>query len=145
MVGRIPSELEREGFMGTVTVRELKVKDVFTITRMLAKVKLPQRTGDETTYGIAILMAALRDASDDLMAWMADMSGMKSAEFAELPAASVLDTIEGIARQEGIKGFFDRLSAILDQAKNLGNDTAGPTSTLTNSAGSDTQSLPPKS
>jgi hypothetical protein len=128
-------------------VRELKVKDVFAITRMLSKVKLPQRTGDDQAYGIAILLAALRDASDDIMAWMADMVQIKPEEFAELPAVTIIDVVEGIAGQAGAKDFFARLFKRLDTylGKLSVSDTAGQTSTSEPLASSDMANSPEKS
>ena len=105
-------------------VRELTVKDVFAVTRMLGKVQLPERKDDAQGYGIAIVFAALRDAEEDLKEWLADMVGKTKAEFEAMPPSAILDVIEGIMAQDGAKDFFVRLSKLLG-SPSFSSGTAG--------------------
>lgn len=114
-----------------IKVRDLTTRDVFTLTRMLTNVKLPPPAGDPSSYQLAILMAALRDAQEDLTAWLAEMAGMKKADLLDGPPSRLLDIFDGIRSQEGARDFFERLLLMLGiRGKPSASDMAGPMAIL---------------
>lgn len=114
-------------------VREFKAKDVKRLTKLVGKVKLPAANENAAEYGLAIIQTAVQEAADEVWDWLADMAGMKTAEFDEQPASSVLDVIDGIAKQESARDFFGRLGQMLGgiTARSSGNGTDGQTITST--------------
>lgn len=107
-------------------IRTLTVKDVFTLTRALSRVKPPDNTGNAQQFGLSLILSAFRDAEDELIAWLADMAGVEKEDFATMPAAAVLEVIEAISQQEGAKDFFGRLSKLLG-VRSSSPPTTGPT------------------
>jgi len=92
---------------------------------MLSKVKLPERSGDAQSYGLAVILAALRDVGPDAMAWLADVAQVDSKDFETMPPTAVLDVAEAIAAQEEARDFFDRLLRLLGMSSK--GATAGQT------------------
>jgi hypothetical protein len=132
-------------------VRELKVKDLTTVIRIVEEGKLLTRFGEGGKFTIREILTTLLELEPRIKAWMADMANLKDAqELDELPVGAFLDIIESIANQEGVRDFFGRLSRALniklgDMAKNSVKDTAGQTSTLETLASSDMPNSPEKS
>jgi len=94
-------------------VRKLTVRDVFTLTAMLSKVKLPERSDDAQSYGLAVILAALRDVGPDMEAWLADMAQSPPDLFRDMAPTAIMDVVEGIISQEEARDFFGRLSKLL--------------------------------
>lgn len=115
-------------------VRQLAVKDVFTLARMVGKLHLKPRDDGQSLmlYGQELLAEAVDKCGDDAMAWLADMAGMDAETFADRPAATVVDVIEAIVAQDGARDFFGKLWRLLP--KSSSNDMAGQTTPSSDSA-----------
>ncbi len=61
-----------------------------------------------TELGIVLFQSVFTEAEDDLKAWLADLIGKKVEEFEAMPATTVLDIVEELIKQEGIRDFFGR-------------------------------------
>ena len=94
-----------------VTVRELTVDDVFAVGHLLGSVKVPEGK-DPQAVGLSMMQSALADGGPEIKAWLADMSGMTPEDFGKLPAATVLDVIEQLKAQDGIRDFFARAARL---------------------------------
>ena len=105
-----------------MNIRELQVEDVFAVARMLGKVTKGARmqlasalTGKRTNpteLGMVLFQSLVTDAEEDLKAWLASLADKELAEFKTMPATAVIDIIEGLFQQEGIKDFFARASSL---------------------------------
>ena len=62
--------------------------------------------------GMVLFQSLVTDAEEDLKAWLASLAGKELAEFRTMPATAVLDVIEGLFEQEGIKDFFAKASLL---------------------------------
>jgi len=103
-------------------IRELQVKDVFTIAKALAKITrgarlqlataLSGKKTNPTELGMVLFGSLFSEASDDLLSWLADLISKEKADFEVMPATAVLDIIEKLAEQEGIRDFFGKASLL---------------------------------
>lgn len=104
-------------------IRELQVKDVFAVARMLGKITKGARlqlaailTGkkkaDPTEVGMVIFQSLVTEAEEDMKTWLADLIGKELADFEVMPATTILDIIEKLLEQEGIKGFLSQASQL---------------------------------
>ena len=94
-----------------VTVRELTVDDVFAVGHLLGTVQIPQGK-DPQQVGVTMLQSVLAEGGPEIKAWLADMCGLTPDELGKLPASTVLDVIEQLKAQEGIKDFFTRAARL---------------------------------
>ena len=107
-----------------VTIRNLQVQDVFTTARILAKVAkgsrmqiagiLAGRKADPMEAGMLVLGALFTEAEDDVKSLLADLSGRSPDEFAQAPAAELLDVVEQVLMQPDIRDFFGRVSRLVN-------------------------------
>jgi hypothetical protein len=105
-----------------LSIRPLKVKDVFAIARMLGKITKSAREelasnikdakADRTELGIAIIQSIFTVAEEDLKSWLADLIGKDKTEFEAMSANALLDIIEKLSEQEDIKDFFAKASQL---------------------------------
>lgn len=105
-----------------IKIRELNVKDVFAVARMLGKITkgarqelasaLKGKKVDPTELGMVLFQSVFTEAEEDLKSWIADLIGKEVTEFETMPAVAVLDIIEELAKQEDIKDFFARASSL---------------------------------
>lgn len=105
-----------------IEIRPLQVKDVFAVAKMLGKVTKGARlqlasvlTGKKpnpTEVGMVLFQSVFTEAEEDLKAWLADLIGKEVAEFETMPATAVLDIVEKLAQQEGIRDFFAKASLL---------------------------------
>lgn len=105
-----------------IKIRQLQVQDIFTVARMLGKITkgarvelasaLAGKKANPTEMGMVIFQSVVTEAEEDLKAWLASMAGVEVAEFGKMPATALLDVIEGLFEQEGIKDFFARASSL---------------------------------
>ena len=103
-------------------IRSLQVNDVFTVARMLGKITKGARlqlasilTGKKvnpTELGMVLFQSLVTEAEEDLKAWLADLINKNKADFELMPATTILDVIEKLIEQEGIKDFFARASLL---------------------------------
>lgn len=108
-----------------IEIRELQVKDVFAVTRMLGKItkgarfelarSLTAKKTNPTELGIALFQSVFTEAEEDLKAWLADLIGKEKTEFEAMPAAAVLDIVEKLIAQEDIRDFFGRVSSLVSE------------------------------
>ena len=108
--------------MEEVKIRELNVEDVFAVARMLGKITKGARlqlasalTGKKTNpteMGMVLFQSLVTDAEEDLKAWLASLAGKELEEFKAMPATVVLDVVEGLFQQEGIRDFFGKASLL---------------------------------
>lgn len=111
-------------------VRELNVEDVFTVARMLGKITkgarlqlasaLSGKKTNPTELGMVLFQSLVTDAEEDLKAWLASLAGKKLAEFKTMAATAVLDIVEELFQQEGIKDFFARASSLATKLTGTG-------------------------
>lgn len=94
-----------------VTVRPLRVDDVFTVARLLAVAKLPA-SGTPQAVGIGLLQSIIAEGGDGVKAWLADLCGMTPDEFGALPPDALLDCVEQLKAQEGVRDFFSRAARL---------------------------------
>lgn len=87
-------------------IRPLQIDDLFTISRILGKssVNAEKLTGSEGAW--LRLMESLCEASDDLLAWLADLVGKEVKEFSAMPAAAIYDIVEKLSQQAGFQDFL---------------------------------------
>jgi len=103
-------------------IRKLNVKDVFAVARMLGKITkgarlqlasaLAGKKADPTELGMVLFQSLVTETEEDLKAWLAELAGKEVVEFEVMPATAVLDIIDGLIQQEGIKDFFVRASSL---------------------------------
>lgn len=103
-------------------IRDLNVKDVFAVARMLGKITkgarlqlasvLTGKKANPTELGMVLFQSLVTEAEEDLKAWLADLIGKEVAEFEVMSATTVLDIVEKLIRQEGIRDFFGRASSL---------------------------------
>ena len=109
-----------------VKTRALQVRDVFTLGIILGKISKTTRlqlaailsadknkNANYAEVGIIVIQSLFLEAEADIKAWLADMAGIKAAEFDALPAMALLDVVEQIFHQESAKDFFVRASRLL--------------------------------
>ena len=94
-----------------VTVRALRVDDVFVVARLLAKAQVPTAESPQAV-GLAMLQSVVVEGGDDVKAWLADLCGMTAEEFGKLPPDALLDCIEQLKAQDGIRDFFSRAARL---------------------------------
>ncbi|MCK8826409.1 hypothetical protein MWH25_01430 [Natroniella acetigena] len=127
-----------------IEVRDLKAKDVFTVSKMLLKVtgkakdqifnlitaddvkeKIESKeelTGTEQVeLGIKIayevLSVCLEHAENDLKEWFADLIGVTAEEFDEMSFDTPMIIIEKVVTKEEAKSFFTRAFALFKKMK----------------------------
>lgn len=113
-----------------IEVRELQVRDVFTIARALAKVTkearlelasmLSAKKSNPTEIGMVLFQSVFTAAEEDLKNWLASMINAKREEFEEMPAMALLDIIEELSKKEGIRDFFGRASSLVAKISTKG-------------------------
>ena len=111
-------------------IRALNVADIFTVARMLGKVTKGARlqlatalTGKKqnpTEMGMVLFQSLVTDAEEDLKAWLANLADKEPADFILMPATTVLDVVEGLFQQEGIRDFFARASLLANKLTSKG-------------------------
>lgn len=119
-----------------IKIRELNVKDVFAVARMLGKITkgarlqlasiLAGKKANPTELGMVLFQSLVTEAEEDMKAWLADLIGKtkqvtKDDEtitvpdviaFEAMPATAVLDIAEKLIEQEGIRDFFAKASLL---------------------------------
>lgn len=113
-----------------IEVRPLVVTDVFTIARMLSKVTKGARTeiasaitakeDNPTELGMAIFQGVFIEAEEDLKGWLASLVGKPKEEFEVMPATAIIDIIDELIKQEGIKDFFVKASQLATRLTETG-------------------------
>lgn len=113
-----------------IEIRDLNVKDVFAVARMLGKVTRGARmqltsllTGKKTKpaeLGMVLFQSLATEAEEDLKAWLADLIDKEVAEFEKMSATAVLDVIEKLIQLEGIRDFFGRASLLVGRISGKG-------------------------
>lgn len=105
-----------------IEIRDLNVKDVFAVARMLGKItkgarlelarSLTATKTNPTELGIVLFQSVFTEAEEDLKAWLADLASKDIKEFEAMPATAVLDIVEKLIAQEDIRDFFGRVSSL---------------------------------
>lgn len=113
-----------------IEIRELQVKDVFAVARMLGKITKGARlqlasalTGKKTNpteVGMILFQSLVTETEEDLKAWFADLIGKDKAEFEVMPATTVLDIIGELTQKEGIRDFFGKASLLANKLTKKG-------------------------
>lgn len=107
-----------------VEVRAFTVQDTFTATTMLSKVTKGARVElalalsskkkvDPTEVGMALFQSMFLETQEEMKSWLADLIGKSKDEFLAMPAMTILDVIEAIAKKEDAKDFFERVSRLV--------------------------------
>lgn len=94
-------------------IRKLKTRDIFPLSRIVAKLDLVRLSkmvsGDAEQVGmliVGLLAERLADMESDLFPFLADLCGIKTEEFAELPMADLRDVVTQLMAQPEVAGFF---------------------------------------
>ena len=123
-----------------IEVRELKTRDVFTVSKILLSLsdeaaqeistivsKEDLESDDEeeekeideeaeTRTGIQLAISVgqilIENAEGELLDWLADMANMEREEFEESAIDTPLIVIEDIIEQEGFQNFLSRASSL---------------------------------
>lgn len=108
-----------------IKIRELNVDDIFTVARMLGKITkgarldlaqaLTTKKPNMTELGMALFQSVFTEAEEDLKAWLADIIGEDKAAFGKMPGSVVLDIVEQLIDQGGIRDFFGRALSMVDK------------------------------
>ena len=116
--------------MDEIVIRPLQVKDVFSVARMLGKITkgarlqlaglLTGKKANPTELGMVLFQSMVTEAEEDLKAWLASLVGKEVAEFETMPATAVLDIVEQLVSQEGIRDFFGKASLLADKISSKG-------------------------
>lgn len=104
--------------MHTIKIRELKTSDIFKVSKILKRMNLKVNeiasendTGKKssTQVGIQIILTALENlhlAEKEVNEFLADLAGISSVEFAELPLQKTLEIIKEVKNISGITNFL---------------------------------------
>ena len=110
--------------IGSIQLRALNVKDVFTVGKMLGKTTRLMRLQianitnikeNPMEIGLALFGSLLVEAEVDVKVWLADLAGLKVEEFEVMPPRTVLDVIEQLSQKEDLKSFFVQASALVSR------------------------------
>jgi hypothetical protein len=111
-----------------VSVRPLQARDLFTLARVLhngreevERLFAERRAAgaaedgavDQYAVGVSLLFALLGQAESEVRPWLADMAGLKPAQFDQLSLSDTLAVIEGIVGQEDWPAFLARLQGMI--------------------------------
>ena len=114
-----------------VKVRDLNIKDVFAVARMLGKItksaraeivlaigsKNAKRKVNATELGMIIVQNLCVEAEEDLKAWLADMVGQPVEEFEKLSPRVLIEIVKKLATQEDIKDFLSQVSQLVKSSE----------------------------
>ncbi len=122
-----------------IEVRELKTKDVFTVSKILLSLsdeaaqeistivskedlesddeddeevneEAQKRTGIQLAISVGQIL--IENAEGELLDWLADMANMEREEFEESAIDTPLIVIENVIEQEGFQNFLSRASSL---------------------------------
>jgi len=116
-----------------IEIRELKNKDVWVVADIIVDVAEAtdgeirnliqdlssddEAEKDDAEVGMEVMMFvlknAVKNASDSLMEWFADLTDMSLEEFENADVTATLEVIEQIKEQEDVGRFFSRVSDLL--------------------------------
>lgn len=99
---------------GKFTMRKLKTKDIFTMSKILKKmdVDVIAEGKDQQQLGVDMMMGLLEnigDAEKEFNNFFADLVGIKADEFSELDIEDTIEILEMFKDQGGIKSFLKLL------------------------------------
>ena len=114
-----------------VKVRDLNIKDVFAVARMLGKItksaraeivlaigsKKAKKKASATELGMIIMQNLCVEAEEDLKAWLADMVGQPVEEFEKLPPRVLIEIVKQLAAQEDMKDFLSQVSQLVNSSE----------------------------
>jgi hypothetical protein len=109
-----------------VEIRELQVKDIFTVAKILSKVGRAARQelmatakGEQNAQalGMEIIMTLFTEAEEDVKGWLADVAKMKVEDFSAQPPSFLFDVIEALKEQGGFQDFLSKLTKLLEGNK----------------------------
>lgn len=95
-------------------IRELKAKDIKTVSKMLGKLKSSSIADifsslDKTNpmqTGIALFHIVAADLTDDIYSWLADLIGKTPVELDEMPLTTPVDIIKELVKRGDLKDFL---------------------------------------
>jgi len=125
-------------------IRNLQVRDIFTVAKILGKVAKGARSqiimliankGNAIApvdLGLTLIQTLCIDAEEDVKAWLADMAGMKVTDFETSNPDVLIDIIEQLATKEDMRSFLARVSAFVSRIMPPESGTPGtPSSSAT--------------
>jgi hypothetical protein len=130
-----------------IKIRDLTTKDIFTVAKILGKVTKGARgemlmliSGKSkdispANLGLTLFQVLFTDAEDDIKDWLADLAGMKIEELDKASPTALLDIVDQLIVNDGIKDFLSRASLLVTK---ITPKDSGKTSTQSN-AGTDGQ------
>jgi hypothetical protein len=100
-------------------MRELKLKDAFSVSRILKKMKIRPEVGEDISQqelGAQIMfkfVEGIGEAEEEVTTLLADLKGMKPDEMKELGLEESLKLIEEFKELKGLKGFFTQVGKLM--------------------------------
>jgi hypothetical protein len=100
-------------------MRSLKLKDAFTVSRILKKMQIRPDISDGITQeqlGAEIIFKFIEnigDAEEEVIAFLADLKGMKPETLTELDFDEVVNILEEFKNLKGIQGFFQQVGKLM--------------------------------
>lgn len=100
-------------------MRELKLKDAFSVSRILKKMKIRPEVGEDISQqelGAQLLfkfIESIGDAEEEVTSFLADLKGIKPEEFKELGLEEFMTIIEEFKELKGLKGFFSQVGKLM--------------------------------
>jgi hypothetical protein len=111
-----------------IKIRPLKTKDIFPMSRILKKINLKEalkeaiagatsakdriaKDQNQTRLGVDLVMLAFENlhlAEDEVNAFLADLAGLKPAEFAELEFEAALAILDQLKGQKAFASFLQQ-------------------------------------
>lgn len=100
-------------------MRSLVFKDVFTVSRILKKMKIRPEIVDgisQEQFGAEVFFKFIEnigDAEEEVIAFIADLKGIKAKELANMDFEQVNNLIEEFKEMKGLKGFFTQVGKLM--------------------------------
>jgi hypothetical protein len=95
-------------------MRALKTKDIFTVSRILKKMKIKPEVNQDTTQaqlGVELMIQFVQnlgEAEEEVSAFFADLKGITPAEFAELDLEETAEIINEFKQLKGLNAFLSQ-------------------------------------
>lgn len=100
-------------------MRNLKLKDAFTVSRILKKMQIRPNLSDGITQEqlgadlIFKFVENIGEAEDEVLAFIADLLGIKVDELKEKDFDELIAILEEFKNLKGIQGFFTQVGKLM--------------------------------
>ena len=100
-------------------MRNLKLKDAFAVSRILKKMHIRPDVAEgmsQEQLGADLVFKFVEnigEAEEEVLAFLADLKGMKPDELAELDFEEMANMIEDFKNLKGLQGFFQQVGKLM--------------------------------